>query len=89
MQKKIEEERGEKQKELESLLKTCFQELVIDLNLRMLADMDARTCMSEPLLWVEGITLTGVAYPDVPRRKSFRQWLKDKSSALWKRLKHG
>lgn len=88
MQKKIKEKRGEEQRELEKHLETCFQEMVIDLNLCMLADMDAKTCMTEPLLWVDSITLMGVVYPDIPCAKSFRQWLMDKTAALWKYMKH-
>lgn len=80
------------QKELEQMLESYFKDLVIDLNLRLLVDIDGEACMNEPLLWVEGITLTEVGYPAVQEpaaagEKSFRQRLAGRLSALWKHIK--
>lgn len=78
--------RENQQQELEQLLQAYFQDLIIDLNLRMLADTDAAACICEPLLLVEAITVTAVAYPNIPQKESFRQNLGKKFKNFWKRI---
>lgn len=77
----------EKEQELEQMLEDYFSEMIMDLNLRLLADMERETGMDEQILWVERITLTEVGYPDIPDRRSFRQKIKSNMAALWKRIK--
>lgn len=81
------------QQAFEELLAEYFEDLVIELNLRMLADTTEQVCACEPLLWVERITVTGVVYPEIPQRKDFSQkkdfWhgIADKLKSIQKRIK--
>lgn len=81
MEKKIEKEQQEQ------MLRHYLGEMIVDLNLRLIMGMDVKACMSEPLLWVDSITLTEIEYPPVPDRTSFRQKLKDQAASLWRRIK--
>lgn len=49
--------------ELKNILNIYFQEMVIELNLRLLLETENNICIEEPLLWIDRILLSGVEYP--------------------------
>ena len=82
---------NKEQQELEEFLNTYLEEMTVNLNLRLLMEQNHADCINIPILWVEHITLTGVAYPEMPQRKSLHrrvaEKLSEKLTALWKRIK--
>lgn len=75
---------GNTRQEYEEMLQDYFQELVMELNFRMLAETDANDCICEPLLMVENITVTDVVYPDIPHKDSFWKRVIRRIRKLWK-----
>lgn len=58
------------EQEFEEIINVYLEEMVTELNLRLLMDMSVKACMNEELLLVENIVLTKINYPDVSNREN-------------------